>query len=114
MQSEQRMLTREIWRKSVRSLIAIAVLLLVASMEAGLEKAAWFVACGVVGYLNAFYAVRCLTLLVSRGKARRGRVLVAAMAVTASAPIVYCGYGIILALTTTVFVLIDALVLQFR
>lgn len=85
--------------------------------KSGPAAATWFVACCVVGYLNAFYVFRSL-LIVVRGQrvGIRSWVVAAASSIASGAIICFGSSGdtAVLILATLGFIWIDALVLRFR
>lgn len=100
--------------KALQYLFGIAVIFVIVAFKASVEVAAWFVVCGVIGYLNAFYVIRLFISLIGRKKPSRVEILIAVGSIVVSAAIVYFGYGLVLGLTTACFVFIDAVVLRFK
>ena len=101
-------------KKLLQYCFGIALIFCIAASKAGLETAAWFVFCGLVGYANAFYVIRFFVSLATRSTFGTFGKFVALAAIVCSALIAYFGYGVVLALTTAIFFLIDALVLRFN
>jgi hypothetical protein len=108
------MLTANRKLKALQYLAGIAIIFVIVAFKASVEVAAWFVICGVIGYLNAFYVVRLLISLIGRKKSSRTGMVIAIGSIAVSAAIVYFGYGLVLSLTTACFVFIDAVVLRFK
>jgi len=92
----------------------LALLFVVATYAADVHIALVFVSSGVLGYLNI---LGILHAAISRYKGYavgRLSILIVFAALLGDTLVIFSGYGVVLALTTTCFLLIDALVLRFQ
>ena len=94
--------------------LGIALIFGITASMAGFEVAAWFTACGVIGYMNDLYVFRSFLSFIRREKINKRTTFFALFSVLATAIIVWFGYGLVIALTSVCFVAIDALVLRFK
>ena len=103
-------------RRSAYLSVGTGLILLFAlvTYRAGSIVAAAFLACGVLGYLNAFAVFRAaLAVLTHRGLSKLTVALVA-IAIAGSVLICYFGYWAPLAMSTGAFLVIDGLALRFK
>jgi hypothetical protein len=101
--------------RRVRIGAGVLLLFAIVCYAHGFSTAAWFIACAVTGYLNAFHVIRPLVRLgIGKHIERRGNVLPSVLALAASIVIVVAGFWAVLVLATVLFVVIDAVVLRFR
>ena len=97
----------------MRIAAGVALLYLLVSIKADYKIAAWFIACGVIGYLNGFVIGPSLISFVRKRKVRRGEVVLSVLAVVCSALLVFAGYGAPLLICTLSFLLIYWMVALF-
>ena len=101
-------------RAASRIGLGIFLLFAVVAYTVDVPTAAWFITSSLVGYLNAFYVFRSSLALAQRKRIDKRNWLLSALALGASCAIVVAGYGMVLVLATSAFILIDGLVLKFR
>lgn len=90
----------------MRMAAGVVLLYLLVSLKADYKIAAWFIACGVIGYLNGFVVGPSLVSFARKRKIRRGEVVLSVLAVVCSALLVFMGYGAPLLICTLSFLLI--------
>lgn len=100
--------------QAVRIGLGVVLLFAIVAYTVDIRTAAWFIACSVVGYFNAFCVFRSVLALVRRKSISTRNGICSALALCASCAIVFAGYGMVLVLATSAFILIDALVLKFK
>lgn len=100
--------------QAVRIGFGVLLLFAVVAYTVNIRTAAWFIACSVVGYFNAFYVFRSVLALARMKSGDVRSWFLSALALCASGVIVFAGYGMVLVLATSAFILIDALVLKFK
>jgi len=89
------------------------LLYLLVSIKAGFEIAAWFMACGLIGYLNAVVVGPVLVSVVRKTKVRAREKGLFALALACSTLLFLLGYGVPLLLCTLSFLLIYWTILLF-
>lgn len=99
---------------AVRTGLGVLLLFAIVAYTVDIRTAAWFISCSVVGYFNAFYLFRSVLALARRKGVVARNWFLSALALCASGVIVFAGYGMVLVLATSAFILIDAFALNFK
>ena len=97
----------------IRMAAGVLLLYLLVSLKADYKIAAWFIACGVIGYLNGFVVGPSLISFARKREVRRKEVVLFVLTVLCSALLVFMGYGAPLLICTLSFLLIFWMVMLF-
>ena len=98
----------------VKAIGGVALLFALVFYRHDLLTATAFIGAGIIGWLNIFGILHALLSLMRRQRVTAATWAVCAGAMAGSLLLVYFGFGAPLALTTTSFLVIDALALRFH
>lgn len=108
------MLTAEQKSQATRYVVGIGIMFAIVSVRYGIGTAGWFMSSGVIGYVNAFYVLRLINPIAHVNRRHWLTIGMCAGAIALSTLIIIGGYGLVLALATVCFVVVDAAVLRFK
>lgn len=97
-----------------RNVLGLVCLFAAATWMANARIAAAVVVSFVAGYLNEFYIVRSVISLARGVSVEKTAAVLAMCGVAMSLAIVGVGFGMVLLLATSVYFVVDALILRFR
>ena len=106
-------MSRKSWLNILKNGSGLALIFVLAAYQADSRIAAWFLASGIVGYLNDFGVIHTVLSTFKGEKVGYRTLLLVLVALLGNAVILFYGYGIVVALTTACFLALDAIVLRF-
>jgi hypothetical protein len=107
-------MTRKQWLAILRPLAGYSVLFLLGYIKGGVTVGLAFSMSFVAAHLNEFCLLRAIIKLVRGAKPTAFEFAAGACGIVTSVALVACGFGMVLALTTATYFILDAVLLRFR
>jgi hypothetical protein len=107
-------MTRKQGLEALRPFAGYSVLFVLGYIKGGVTLGLAFSMSFVAAHLNEFYLLRAIIKLMTEAKPRAFEFAAGACGIVTSVALVACGFGMVFALTTAIYFILDAVLLRFR